>query len=214
MASEAAVEAVVQAPDSPAADDEKAPRKWRTPGFQRMRLDWTTEDHAILDRAKATADGRLLREFPDAYRILNRIYDVVRTVATGPDGEPQKDQFGLAVWKKSQLGGFEEDFTKLSLKEKEDFLFSITTHSFEWQQQAADSWGEAMLAKAQWEERFSIGFDAPASGTVEDRTAHGRLDARDERYFALFLSMYSRKADALVRSIELLAQRLKDSMTF
>ncbi len=214
MASDAAVEEVLQAADNPAADDETPPRKWRTPGFQRMRLDWNTEDHAILDRAKASSDGRLLREFADAYRMLNRVYDVVRTKATGPDGEILKDQFGLPLWKKSQLGGFEEDFTKLSLKEKEDFLFAITTHSFEWQQLAADAWGEAMLAKAQWEERFSIGFNEPVSGTVEDRTAAGRLDARDERYFALFLSMYSRKADALVRSVELLAQRLKDSMTF
>jgi hypothetical protein len=214
MASDGAVEAVLQAKDEPAADDEPQPRKWRTPGFQRMRLDWTTEDNAVLYRAKAMSDGRLAKEFEDCYRVLYRIYDVVRTPLTDKGGEVQKDQFGLPVWKRSQLGGFEEDFTRLTNKEKTDFLFALTTHLFEWQQIAADAWGESMLAKAQWEERFSLGFEAPTSGTVEDRTAHGRLDSRDERYFAIFLSMYSRKADALVRSIELLSQRLKDSMVF
>ena len=71
-----------------------------------------------------------------------------------------------------------------------------------------------MFAKAQWEERFSIAFDAPMSGTVDDRRAAGNIDAREERYFAIFLSLYSRKADSIVRSMELLSQRLRDSMTF
>jgi hypothetical protein len=83
---------------------------------------------------------------------------------------------------------------------------------FGWEQRAADAWGEAMFAKAQWEERFAIDYDAPFTGTIEDRTAKGNIGAREERYFAIFLSLYSRKADAVVRSLALLGQRLKDSM--
>jgi hypothetical protein len=186
---------------------------YRTPGFQRMRLDWSSDDRDVLIRAKSTAEGRLQREFPEVYRLLYRVYNVVRAPEVDPQtGEIHTDQWGLPVWQKDQIGSYLEDFSKLGIKEKEDILFTITTHLVEWQQLAADAWGEAMFAKAQWEERFSIGYDAPMSGTIEARTATGRLDSREERYFAIFISLYSRKADALIRSLELLGQRLKDSM--
>jgi hypothetical protein len=38
------------------------------------------------------------------------------------------------------------------------------------------------------------------------------MEAADERYFAIFESVLSRKADAIVRSMERLSQRLKDVM--
>ncbi len=208
-------EEIISEPDHPLdeTDTQGEPKKWRTPGFQRMRLDWSSDDREVLNRAKSTAEGRLYREFPEVYRLLYRVYDVVRTAEVNPDtGEILMDQWGLPRWQKDSVGSYLEDFSKLGIKEKEDILFTITTHLVEWQQLAADAWGEAMFAKAQWEERFSIGYDAPMSGTIEARTAAGRLDSRDERYFALFISLYSRKADALMRSIELLGQRVKDSM--
>jgi len=206
---------IISEPDHPLdeSDTQGEPKKWRTPGFQRMRLDWSSEDREVLNRAKSTAEGRLYREFPEVYRLLYRVYDIVRTVEVDPQsGEILKDQWGLPKWHKDQLGSYVEDFSKLGIKEKEDILFTITTHLVEWQQLAADAWAEAMFSKAQWEERFSMGYAAPMSGTIEARTATGRLDSRDERYFAVFCSMYSRKADALIRSLELLGQRIKDSM--
>lgn len=206
---------IISEPDHPLdeSDSQPEPKKWRTPGFQRMRLDWSSDDRDVLNRAKSTAEGRLYREFPEVYRLLYRVYDIVREKETDPKtGEIMLDQWQLPKWKKNQVGSFLEDFSKLGIKEKEDILFTITTHLVEWQQLAADAWGEAMFAKAQWEERFAMGYDAPMSGTIEARTAAGRLDSRDERYFALYVSMYSRKADALMRSVELLGQRIKDSM--
>ena len=213
--SDTTIEEVITAPDDPAgvSDEAPEPKKWRTPGFQRMRLDWRSDDRGILNRAKTSVEARLAREFPDAYQLMYQVFDVVRNPVVDPQtGEITLDHFGLPVWERNLAGGFVEDFSKLGYKQKENFLFTITTHLFEWQQLAADAWGEAMFAKAQWEERFAIGFDAPRSGTDQRRTAVGRIDARDERYFALFISMYSRKADSLVRSMELLGQRLKDSM--
>jgi hypothetical protein len=195
------------------AENQEEAKKFRTPGFQRMRLDWKSDDRDILNRAKVTSETRLLREFPEAYRLIARVYDIVREPVYDEFGNAVKDARGLTVWKTSPLGGYEEDFSRLGIRQKEDFLFAITTHLFEWQQLAADAWGEAMFAKAQWEERFSIGFDAPVSGTVDDRTAAGRLDSREERYFAIFMSMYSRKVDSLIRSLELLNQRIKDSLS-
>lgn len=72
-----------------------------------------------------------------------------------------------------------------------------------------------MFSKAQWEERFALAFNDTTAGgrkTDEAMTQKARAGSRDERYFAIFESLYSRKADALVRSLERLGQRLKDSL--
>lgn len=184
--------------------DEEA-KKWRTPGFSRMRVEWRGEDRPVVDRVKAVVESKLYTEFADAYALIYEIFELVRN-------QIGVDERGDPVWERDANGNFVEDFSKMRPKEKEHFMFALTTRLFLWQQQAADAWGEAMFAKAQWEERFSIGYDAGRAGTIEGRTAKGKIDAREERYFAVLLSVYSRKVDALVRSMELLTQRLKDSM--
>jgi hypothetical protein len=192
---------------------EETRTRFRTPGFSRMRMEWRSEDRPVIAGARAAVEGALLRNFKDAFLAINDVYDLVRTPAIDPaTGEIRVDQWNFTVWKRTPSGSFEEDWTRLTLKAKETLLFKITTALFAWQQQAADAWGEAMFAKAQWEERYAIAYDAPMSGTIEDRNAAANIDARDERYFAIFTSWYSKKADALVRSLELLSQRIKDSM--
>lgn len=197
--------------EQPAPGEER--RIFRAPAFQRMRLDWRSEDRVVLTGAQAAVRGRLTVIFEDAYDTMGRVYDIVRTperdLATG---EIKTDQFGYPIWARGPTGSFDEDWTRLGERQKEALLFEITTRLFEWTQRAADIWGEAMLAKAQFEERFAIDYDKPMTGTVDDRKAVGTAGSMDERYFALFVSTLSRKADGLVRSMELLAQRLKDSM--
>jgi len=184
----------------------------RTPGFARMRTDWRGEDRAILTRAQAAVQGRISTTFAGAFEVMNQIYDIVRTPQVDAQGEIKVDQYGWTIWVTNEFGGHDEDFTRLTSAQKEDLLFKITTRIFGWEQDAADAWGEAMLAKAVFEERFALGFDAPMSGTVDDRKAAGALDARDERYFAILQSQYSRRAESLVRSMALLGQRIKDTM--
>lgn len=185
----------------------------RTPGFSRMRMVWNSADKRIIESAKAAVEGALVRNFEDAYLVMNQIYELIRAPETDSvTGQPLRNNFGFVIWKRTPSGSFEEDWTRLTVRSKESLLFTITTRLFDWKQRAADVWGEAMFAKAQWEERYSIAYDAPMSGTIEDRTAHANVDAREERYFAIFTTLYSRKADALVGVMELLGQRIKDSM--
>lgn len=190
-------------------------KTFRTPGFSRMRVDWSGDDAPIVANAKSAVEGRIIRNFADAYEVLNDIYEIIRVSELDRDGSIKQDHFGFTIWAKKPNGSFDEDFTRLTQRQKEDFLFRITTRLFDWEMRAADAWGEAMLAKAQWEEKFAIGYasmvDLTSKSTVEDRTQHGRLDSRDERYLAIFFSWYSRRADAIVRVMTLLSQRLKDT---
>lgn len=214
QASEEARQAGADAVVEPAAEDpgEEREIKFRTPGFSRIRTEWTPDDALVVLRVKGAVEERIISTFGDAFIVLHEVYDIVRTKQTNEEGAVVKDRFGFAMWERTQSGGFIEDWSKLGHKEREDFLFQITTRIFEWSQRATDAWTEAMLAKAQYEERFSIAYDEPVKGTIEDRTAKGKMEAAEERYFAILLAAYSRKADALVRSLELLGQRLKDAM--
>lgn len=215
-ASERVLAEVVKDADTPAVVDPHPDRtkEFTTPGFARMVTDWNGPDRLAVDAVKDVVEGRLLVNFADAFALMNEVYDIVREPELLDDmGTVKTDRYGFAIWKRTITGAYFEDFTRMGVSQKEDLLFKITTRIFEWEQKAADAWGEAMFAKAKWEEAFAVSFDAPAGRlTVEDRTQKGRLGSRDERYFAVFLSLYSRKADAIVRSMGLLGQRLKDTL--
>jgi hypothetical protein len=187
----------------------------KTPGFSRMRTDWYGSDAAQIQALKSIVDGRILNLYADAFVIMNEVYDLVREKQADENGVIMVDHHGFPIWARHPSGAYIEDFTVLTQGQKEDLLFRITTRLFEWKQTSADLWGEAMFAKAQWEEAMAIGFDEPPGKlTVDDRTQKGRLASREERYFAIFLSLISRRADAVTGSMELLAQRLKDALSF
>lgn len=193
---------------------EERARKWASPTFSRMNTEWGGEHRAMVQRIHATVDGVILQRFADAYRVMNDLYDVVREQDYDEaTGVAKFDQWGHKVWRRSPTGSYYEDWSRLTTRQKEDFLFRITGDIFLWSQEAADLWGEAMFAKGIWQEAFSTAFDAPMSGTVEDRTAVGNIKSAEERYFAIFTSLLSRRADAIVRSLELLGQRIKDSLS-
>lgn len=204
-------EKVDRLPETEVLPDEREIR-FQTPGFSRMRLDWQGEDREVIKRARDAVEGRLLRNFASAYQVMYEVYELVRTPEVDENGEVVRDRYGFPLWRQTVSGDYEEDWSKLTRDQRERFMFTLTTRLFEWSALAADAWGEAMFSKARWEERFSVAFDAPMSGTVDDRKAKGHIGAAEDRYFALYLTLYSRQADAIVRSMELLAQRLKDAM--
>lgn len=214
-ASEEAKEEIEKVFDAPTVEmPEEVRRTHRTPGFTRMRLDWASHDKEIVRQAISAVEGRILANFSDAYQLMYEVYEVVRTAELNTDGSPKRDGFGFAVWKKTPSGAYEEDWSRLGVREKERFLFTITTGIFEWEQRAANAWTEAMFAKAIWEERFANGFTEPTGRlTVDDRTNRARVASMEERYFAIFQSLLSRKADAVVSGMELIGQRLKDMLT-
>jgi hypothetical protein len=184
-----------------------------TRAFQRMRTDWNSRDREIIQSVKSVVDQRILEDFRDAYALMFEIHNTVRLpVVDKENGEVKKDDWGLPLWQTNRDGTFVEDWDLIKRKERERFLHIIITRMFEWEQTAADIWGEAIFAKAQLEEAFATGFDSIADpkATVDARTARANKLSADHRYLAVYKSYYSRKADAIVRSMQGLSQRFKD----
>lgn len=194
---------------------EEREKSFQTPGFSRFRMNWHGDDAKMIATMHTVVDQRLNEHFEEAYTIMYEIYDLVRKKATDANGNVLTDMHGLPLWQRNASGNFEENWDALNYRQRERFLFLITTRLFEWEQAAAGAWAEAMMSKAIWEESFAQGFESlpPVSATrptVDDRTNRGRLESREDRYFAIYATYYSRKADALVRNMGLIAQRLKD----
>ncbi|THA72462.1 hypothetical protein E6R60_26385 [Streptomyces sp. A0642] len=191
-------------------------RETATTGFSRMRTDWRAGDAAEIDGIVQQARGVIHREFPGIYLILNELWGLVRQPVLKDEntGEYVTDIFGWPEWVRLPSGAYKEDYSRLTYREKDDFLLRITTGLLEWHQVATEKWLEAMLAKVRWEETMAEGFIAPAGRvTVEERTQRGRAHATQDRYHAVFRTALSRSAEQLVRSVELIGQRLKDSLT-
>ncbi len=214
---DAALREEIAASDTPAEVrvHEDHTRETKTPGFSRMRTDWSGPDRSQIQSLRAIVDGQIMRLYPDAFVLMADLFEVVRQPAVDQaTGQVQMDNHGMVVWARSANGAFIEDYSKLTSREREDFMFRITSNLFEWQQTRADLWGDAMFAKAMWEEAFADGFTSTPGTrpTVDDKTQRARTHAADARYFAIFQTLLSRKADAITSSMELLGQRLKDAL--
>lgn len=204
-------------PLSPDIDPDRA-RDFTRPNYSRtarMRHDWLEEDGTSVRGLAELADGIIHREFPGVFLILNDIWAIAREpVVNESTGEIETDIFGWPVWKRLPSGAYIEDYSKLIDREKEGFMLSITMGLLEWRLKV-DNWKRmpAMLARARWEEAMAEGFVAPTGRvTVEERTQRGRLHSADHRYFGIFQAELSRAAEHLVDGMELLGQRLKDSL--
>lgn len=189
-------------------EDESSVRKFRTPGFHRMKVDFSEEERIVVQSQIERAEDWLRRDFPEAFHILQQVYEIVRNQVI-IEGEALLDKRGEPVWSKTTTGHIYEDYSRLTMKQRESFLFQITTWLFVWEQMASNVWTEAMFARVAWEEKHAIDYDAPRNKTMGERDALAKKGAIDERYFAVFLAGYSRKAEALVRTMRTMAQRME-----
>lgn len=199
-------------PVNPELPDERK-RKFATAGHSRLRVDWRPEQRSELNQMHLVVQRRLTENFADAFALLVELWSLVREPVM-LNGEIVRDKAtGMPEWRRTPSGGYIEDWGKLNHAERERFLYQLTTRLAIWEQRASEAWYESMYAKVTWEMSFADGFErleSTSKDTVEARTARGKLVAREDHFFAILSTYYSRKAEALVRSMERIAQRLKD----
>src|SRR5690606_7956211 len=123
--------------------------------LSRMSTSWG-EDEEVVQQLLSGIDGIILSRFSEAYLIMEEIYEVVREpMVDERTGEVLSDHLGLTQWRRSPVGGYVEDWSRLGIKQREHFIYRIVTNHFIWSQNAADLWTESMFAKAVWQESFA-----------------------------------------------------------
>jgi hypothetical protein len=195
-------------PLTPETDTERK-RELDQLGFTKMKVQWNTEERRHLTRINALVEVRLDELFGDLYRVMHDLLLLVCEQDVDEQGVAQEDAQGHPVWKTTPSGAREEDWAKLTERQRVNFLFRIQTQLYGWQQDAAQLRSEALFAKAVWQERFSVGYNRAVVGTVDDRNNAAQVHAASEKYFALMVGQLSDRADRLVRSMERLADRLQ-----
>lgn len=216
---ERVIQEEVEEADKPMDDDflEDRTLDFERTGESRMRTDWRSEDAGAIRGLHELLDRQMLVHFAGAYQVMNEFWEIVRDpLVNEKTGEIEKDEYGWTVWTRNEFGAFNEDYTKLTHADTKHFLFRITTQLFGWEQAAATLRGDALYAKALWRQSFARGYqDSRTSGgrTVEDRVQAGTVASEEDRFFGLFETVLSQRADALVRSMNLISQRLKDVLS-
>lgn len=194
------------APDIPA----DRTRQFTHTNFSRMRTTWRDSEQPAMAVVQAEAERIIRGEFRMVQAVLGRIRKTVRIpLADGKTGEIFLDADGGPRWELDEYDLPAEDWSRLTGNEElvKDLLWTVTTWLYEWEQQSTKLWAEAMYAKVNWEQAFAKGFLSPpgeqitGKPTIDDRTQAGHRYSADDRYFAVFRSALSRRADAAVRSM-------------
>ena len=194
---------------------EEDPRHMQSPKFARMRFNWQTNDEKqAIDRARIEVDRRIMQVFADAFSIMEEISSYARIQEVDREtGEYVFDDMGSVIWKVLPSGRIDEDFSRLTRRQKEHFIGLITVRLFAWEQMSGEMKMDALMSKAVFEEKFALGYERPIKGTIEDRTSYGNIDASQDRYLAIYMTALSHRADAIVRSMDRIALRLRDVLT-
>lgn len=185
-------------------------RQFTHTNFSRMRTQWRDDQAPAIAVVQGEADRIIRGEFRVAFAVLARIRKHVRTPMVHPaSGEVLTHSDGTMRWELDEDGIPSEDWRLLTGDEElcKDFLWTITTWLFEWEQTAVKKWAEAMFSKVDWEQAFARGFrtlpgESLARPTIDDRTQAGHRNSADERYFAVFQSALSRAADKVVEDMK------------
>lgn len=173
------------------------------PNWSRMRRTWLPDDAYVIDEIMMEADRIVRNTFPVAFTLMDRIYRTARfPKADEQTGLKLIAPGGGPVWETDEDGLPVEDWTRVGDRDRDDWLWVITTHLFEWEQQQQRMWGRSMFAKGKWEETFARFFQSGNAGpTVDDKTQYGQSSAMESRYFGIFQGLLSRQSDALVKSM-------------
>lgn len=186
-----------------------------TRGFQRMKMDLQGTERDVVNSMMAQMEKVIHEEYAEEFAIMNDLHWEVREpVVDKETGEVQYDQWGFPEYEKAPDGSYIEDWSRLTQKQIKHFIFRIINSTYAGEQRSADAWGRALLAKTRYEEAFAVAFDnhPNAKATNEVRHEHAESTAIDYKYYAVLQTWYSRKAEGIVKRLDILHQRMKDSL--
>lgn len=182
-------------------------RQFTHVSLSRMRTEWPEADKAAIQSLMYHADEAIKEKFGVALAIIERLRRHVRMPLADGDGVLLTYDDGTPRWETDEFGVPVEDWGRLNDGDRLNLMGTISTHLYEWEMLNVSDWGEAMFAKVDWELAFSRGYRSmpghQVSGrpTIDDRTQYGHFYSGESRYFGVYRSILSRKAEVVVRSM-------------
>lgn len=156
----------------------------------RIRIEMSDEDRQALDRVKGQIDSDIAHQYAQVFAIEQRLLESVRVQR--PDG----------TFVRNPDGTFVEDWSKVTIPEMERFLQEASAWAFFSSQQAIDAYAEAVFTKYLYDDAYDEEYSRQLRGTINDKVAVAKRRTQDERWLALYKSLYHKRAQEVVKRLD------------
>lgn len=165
-----------------------------------IKIDMDESDKEQMDFIIKSIEETLRNQFPQVFAIENQLLAKVRTPLPAYDGPG---------WVMNKDGSYMEDWSRISLQDMEQFIQAATAEVFFSSQRVIDSYAEAVITKYTYDDAYDAVYSSTLTGTVGDKTAKAKRKTQDERWVALYKTLYYKKANELINRLETHVRRVE-----
>jgi len=165
----------------------------------RVSMEWDDDDRDAVEYIKSKVDEGIAREFGGIRHLAESLRErayipnppyLGEGFQTYPDGTPI------------------QDWSRVPTKDLEDFVLAGSSEVYFAQSRIENDYAEAVFAKFTYDDAYDRSYSSQLSGTIGDKTARAKRRTMDERWLALFKTLYHKRAKSEVDAFESFVRRV------
>lgn len=165
----------------------------------RLSLDWDEDDGDAIDFIKGKVDEMISRDFGGIRNLASSLREkayVPYPPHMGPGFQTYPD------------GTIMQDWGRVETEDLEKFVLNGSSEVYFAQQKLENGYAEAVFAKFTYDDAYDRAYSSQLSGTIGDKTARAKRRTMDERWRALFKTLYHKRAKSEVDAFESFIRRV------
>lgn len=166
----------------------------------RISVEWDEDDREAIDFIKRKIDEGIRREYAQVFAEEEHLLAKVR-VPNPPGSTPG--------WQMNADGSYLEDWGRVTIKDMEMFIQAASSEVFFSSQKVINDYAEAVFAKFTYDDAYDAAYSSQLSGTIGDKTARAKRRTQDERWRALFKTLWYKRAQEVVGKLEAHVRRVE-----
>lgn len=166
----------------------------------RLHIDWEDDDKKALDFIVGKIDADIREQFAQAFAIEEKMLEKTRT---------RLPAYAGGGWLRNPDGSYVEDWSQITLADMEKFVQEASAWAFFGTQASIDAYAEAVFAKYTYDDAYDRAYSRQTSGTIGDKQARAKRATQEERWRALYKTLYQRKAREVVERLDAHVRRVE-----
>jgi len=165
----------------------------------RLSLDWDEDDKDAIEFIKGRVDMMIAKEFGGMRNLANSLREkayVPYPPHMGPGFQTYPD------------GTIMQDWGRVETADLEKFVLNGSSEVYFAQQKIENGYAEAVFAKFTYDDAYDRAYSSQLSGTIGDKTARAKRRTMDERWRALFKTLYHKRSKSEVDAFESFVRRV------
>ena len=166
----------------------------------RLSIEWDESDQEAIDFIKGKIEEGIRREYAQVFAEEEHLLAKVR-IPNPPGSVPG--------WQRNPDGSYLEDWGRLTVKDMEMFIHAASSEVFFSSQKVINDYAEAVFAKFTYDDAYDVAYSSQLSGTIGDKTARAKRRTQDERWRALFKTLWYKRSQELLSKLEAHVRRVE-----